>query len=74
MEVVYEKEFQYKVQNDGIILIRNDTIIKKKPVEKLTADLIYDDVGKVFLDADKNVYKFHATLPQILRLIHSSDK
>ena len=58
---IYKKEFQYNVKNDGIIIIRGDVIIKKKPKEKLTVDLAYDSVSGGFLDMDKNVYMYKKT-------------
>ena len=62
---VYEKEFKYKVKTDGIIMIKHDKIIKKKPHDKLTVDLIFDKNMNVFLDMDRNIYRFHETNDEI---------
>ena len=65
----YKKEFRYKVKTDGSIIIKdNDKIIKRKPPQKLTVDLIYDDTVRVFLDMDRNVYKYAKTINEIKTL------
>ena len=65
---IYIKEFQFKVRNDGIIIIVGDKIIKIKPKEKLTVDLIYDINIRSFLDMNKNVYKSSETVHEIQKL------
>ena len=52
------KEFRYRIKNDGLILIKSKVILKIKPTAKQTVDLQYDARANVFLDAEKNVYKF----------------
>ena len=62
-------EFYHRVKTDGIILIqKNDRIIKNKPISHLTVDLQYDAKAKVFLDANKNVYIFDATIHEIFEI------
>ena len=64
----YIREFQFKVKNDGTIIIIEDKIFKKKPKEKLTVDLIYDKNIHSFLDMNKNVYKSFKTIKEIHKL------
>ena len=61
-------EFSHNVKNDGLIIIKKDKIIKKKPKEKLTVDLIYDENIGVFLDADKNTYVCSQTVNEFYKL------
>ena len=65
---MYTKEFKYRVKNDGIIFIKRDKIIKKKPKEKLTVDLMYDKHICAFLDMDKNIYRYHETKNELNKL------
>lgn len=53
-------EFIKRAPYDGIILYPSnnyDEIIKIKPFDLLTVDLIYDE-HFIFLDSDKNCYNF----------------
>ena len=57
MNVIKKKEeFAACVKTDGKILIKDDIIIKIKPRQKMTVDLLFDEEDNVFLDADGNVY------------------
>ena len=55
---IYIKEFRHRVKNDGMVIIKGNKIIKKKPIKFLTVDLSYDKIAKVFLDVDRNIYKY----------------
>ena len=46
---INRKEFCNRVKNDGIIIIQNDEIFKKKKIKSFsTIDLQYDAKAKVF--------------------------
>ena len=58
-------EFIQLAPVDGEIIIKERKIIKIKPQKYLTVDLRYDAEGKVFLDADGNVYIYKDPSSQI---------
>lgn len=56
---LYLKEYLEKARTDGYIFVRDDCIIKEKPLKYTTVDLQYDSNEGIFLDSNRNVYFYN---------------